>query len=87
MANKTSQTAPPIAAGQPEQNGKAPELLEIGELRSKHKIDRAIFAGVCSAKGWKPGKAVTEAEFLAAVKQFTGGPMSGTHAPESEARK
>ena len=34
-------------------------------------------AGVCSAQGWKPGKAVTEEEFLEAVKKFENAPMRG----------
>jgi hypothetical protein len=36
-----------------------------------------MFAGVCSAQGWKPGKAVTEEEFLEAVKKFENAPMRG----------
>lgn len=64
------------------------ELFEIGELRKKKKVGRAVFAGVCAAKGWKPGKAVTEEEFLAAVEEFEGAPMRGAQTvKESEARK
>lgn len=37
-----------------------------------------MFAGVCSAQGWKPGKAVTEEEFLEAVKKFENAPMRGS---------
>lgn len=51
--------------------------VEVGQLRMKHNISRAVFAGVCAAQGWRAGKFVTEAEFLGAVKQFTGAPMSG----------
>ena len=41
-----------------------------------------------SAQGWKPGKAVTEEEFLAAVKNFENAPMNGAHTTkESEARR
>lgn len=83
--------APDIApvATQPEQHQQGPELLEIGELRSKYKIGRAVFAGVCAAQDWKPGKKTTNEEFLTAVKQFTGSPMNGAspHTKESEARK
>ena len=64
MATKAAST--PTATG--EQNKKAPALYDVGELRSKHKVGRAVFAGVCSAQGWKPGKAVTEEEFLEAVE-------------------
>ena len=56
MATKAAST--PTATG--EQNKKAPALYDVGELRSKHKVGRAVFAGVCSAQGWKPGKAVAE---------------------------
>ena len=77
MANKTQPPASAPVAEQPERNQQGPELLEIGELRSKHKIGRAVFAGVCAAQDWKPGKQITEEEFLAAVKAFTGAPMSG----------
>ena len=52
-----------------------PVLLEIGALREKHGVGRAVFAGLCAARGWKPGKAVTEAEFLAAVRAFGAAPM------------
>lgn len=76
MANKaTSAPAATQAAGP--QEPKAPGLFEIGELRSKHKVGRAVFAGVCSAQGWKPSKAVTEEEFLEAVKKFENAPMRG----------
>lgn len=77
MASKTQTPAPASDAEQPRQHQKGPELLEIGELRSKHKIGRAVFAGVCSVQDWKPGKLIAEEEFLTAVKAFAGAPMSG----------
>ena len=84
MATKAAST--PTATG--EQNKKAPALYDVGELRGKHKVGRAVFAGVCSAQGWKPGRAVTEEEFLAAVKNFENAPMNGAHTTkESEARR
>lgn len=84
MATKAAST--PTATG--EQNKKTPALYDVGELRSKHKVGRAVFAGVCSAQGWKPGRAVTEEEFLAAVKNFENAPMNGAHTTkESEARR
>ena len=73
MATKAAST--PAATG--EQDKKAPALYDVGDLRSKHKVGRAVFAGVCSAQGWKPGKAVTEEEFLEAVKKFENAPMRG----------
>ena len=44
-------------------------------IRDRHKVGRAVFAGVCSAQGWKPGKAVPEEEFLEAVQKFENAPM------------
>lgn len=73
MATKATQTS---AAAEAEAK-KAPALYDVGELRRKHKVGRAVFAGVCSAQGWKPGKAVTEEGFLAAVKEFENAPMRG----------
>lgn len=57
-------------ARQPEQ-----PLLELDALREKHKIARPVFAGVCAANNWKPGRVMTEEAFLRAVTAFTGTPM------------
>lgn len=87
MANKATSAPAATQAAEP-QKEKTPELFEIGELRRKHRVGRAVFAGVCTAQGWKPGRAVTEDEFLAAVKNFENAPMSGAHGTkESEARR
>lgn len=70
---KTTEAAAPAT---PEQQAKCPEeFAEIGRLRVEHKVPQAIFAGVCAAQGWKPGKAVARAEFLAAVEAFKQAPM------------
>lgn len=89
MATNRQTAATVPEAVQPEQAmTKAPELLDIGVHREKHKVGRAVFAGVCAARDWKPGKAVTEAEFLAAVASFTGAPIGPVKsAKESEAKK
>ena len=81
MAEKKKAGA--VASGQTEQpaaspGAEAPKVFTIEQLRSEKNVKRAIFAGVCAAEGWKPGKTVTEAEFLAAVERFTSAPMSGT---------
>lgn len=78
------------ALGQTEQptaspGAEAPKVFTIEQLRSEKKINRAVFAGVCAAEGWKPGKTVTEEELLGAVEKFTSAPMSG--AAKKEARK
>lgn len=62
------------------------ELLELDELRRKYGVNRAVFAGVCSANGWKPGKMLTGEEFLAAVSKFNGAPMDGRPAKERGAK-
>lgn len=84
MANKkTSEPVTEAAAETTPEQANAPEHIEVGQLRTKLGISRAVFAGVCAAEGWKPGKSVTEAEFLAAVKKFTSGPMSGAGKKEA----
>ena len=83
MANRKIPEAGPPA--QMEQPTAGPKVFAIEQLRSERKIHRAVFAGVCAAQGWKPGKTVTEAEFLQAVEKFTSAPMSG--AAKKEARK
>lgn len=61
----------------PEQGaGRSPELVDIGKLCEQYKVSRAVMAGVSASQGWKPGKAVTAAEFSAAVSAFTGAAMS-----------
>lgn len=56
--------------------GPGPEaLLPVEELRTRNGIGGPMFAGVCAANGWKPGRAVTEAEFIAAVAGFTSSAM------------
>lgn len=52
-----------------------PELLSTETLRTRHKVPQPIYAGVCAANGWKPGRAMTETDFLRAVANFTGAPM------------
>lgn len=83
MANKKNTEAQ--APAQAEQQTESPKVFTVEQLRSEKKISRAIFAGVCAAQNWKPGKTVTEAEFLAAVEKFTSAPMSG--AAKKEATK
>lgn len=81
MANK--KTAESAALAQAEQQTVSPKVFTIEQLRSEKKINRAIFAGVCAAQGWKPGKTVTEEEFLGAVEKFTSAPMSGASKKEA----
>lgn len=52
-----------------------PVLLALEALQKKHGVGRAVFAGVCAARGWRTGRAVTEAEFLEAVRAFSAASM------------
>ena len=60
----------------------APELQDLGTLREKHGVGRAVFAGVCAAQGWRPGKAVSEDAFLTAVRAFSAAPMGKKEAKD-----
>lgn len=84
MANKKTPEAGIPA--QVEQLTASPKVFAIEQLRSEKKINRAVFAGVCAAQGWRPGKTVTEAEFLQAVENFTAAPMSGAAKKEEAAK-
>lgn len=52
-----------------------PEGEDIAVLREKAGVSWPVFAGVCSANGWKPGKQVSAEEFDKAVKKFLGAPI------------
>ncbi len=52
----------------------APEaLLSIEALQEKHKTPAAVLAGVKTQTGWRAGKSVTEADYLAASSKFLTG--------------
>lgn len=51
------------------------ELIE--NLREKHGISRAVFAGACAVNGWKAGKVLTPKQFLDGIAAFTGKAMYG----------
>lgn len=71
MASKTTKPEGAVEeARRPEQ-----PLLELDTLRKKHNITRPVFAGVCAANDWKPGKSMTEEIFLQAVAAFAGAPI------------
>lgn len=63
------------------------ELKPIEELRKKHKTGRAVFAGACAVNGWKPGKVMSDEDYVAGVAKFTKGPTNGPKTQESEAKK
>lgn len=74
MAKSTEQAATPAT----EQAATAAvQLLPIEQLRAKHKTDASVFAGVCSANDWRPGRAVAEKDYLAAVQKFINAPITG----------
>lgn len=72
MANKINT---PDAVPEVRQSEQPPELLPVEQHRARLGIGKPVFAGVCAANGWKPGKVMTEAEFCGAVRAFTGAPM------------
>jgi len=82
-STKTPEAAPTVA----ESMAQTPELHTIEELQKKNQIKRAVFAGACAANGWKPGKQLTEKEFLEAIAKFTGAPMHGGEPRKKEAKK
>lgn len=53
------------------------EYAAIEELRERHETPDAVFEGVKAANGWKTGKVVTDAVYVAAVKAFGSAPMDG----------
>lgn len=74
------QEVPTVA---PRQQEGAAGYQPMERLQQAHKTPPAVFAGVCAANSWRPGKCLTETEYLAAVKQFTNGTMDGRkHGPE-----
>ena len=75
MANKMNKTdnAPDVQQSDPPPL----ELLPIEEHQEQLKIKIPVFIGVCAVNGWKPGRAMTEAEFRRAAEAFTGAPMNG----------
>lgn len=83
IKNQTPNVLPDLAD---RETLKTPELLEINELCIKHRIRRAIFAGVCAAEGWAPGRRISEEAFLSSVRQFESAPMSGSPVKKKEAR-
>lgn len=49
----------------------------IEEWKEIHKIKGTLFAGMKAEQGWKPGKKVSEKEFLKAYEDFCRGPADG----------
>lgn len=47
-------------------------LVEVSKLKVKKKTPDSIFAGVCVAERWRPGKSVSEKDYDDAVKKFLG---------------
>lgn len=88
MATKkpTAETATE-AAKQPEHNEGAPELLTIGELQKRKKITPGVFAGACSVNGWRPGRTMTEEEFVEGIEKFTNAPMTTPRKKERKVKK
>lgn len=84
MANKDQTQDTAKGQAEPEETKQAQELLDINELRTKHRVGKAIYAGVCAAQKWNPGKQISEEAFLQAVEHFKMSPMDGRNAKEKE---
>lgn len=52
-------------------------LYPVETHRDNTKLDPVIFAGVCAAQEWYPGKQVTKQEFDEAVLKFIGQQKKG----------
>lgn len=50
----------------------------IEHWHNVHATSPAVYAGTMCYRGWKPGKQVTENEYLSAVAEFCQATMAGT---------
>lgn len=67
-----------VQGGQTEKQ--AQEQIEV--LCKKHKIKPAVYAGASMMNDWKPGKVLTEKEFLDGIDAFNQMPMNGLKGKE-----
>lgn len=70
-----AKTQEPEAVQQPAANKAGPELFQIEELKARKKTSAPIYRGVCTAQNWGPGKVISEADYDAAVREFSTAPM------------
>lgn len=61
-------------------------LEQIEQLCKKHKIKVAVYAGACALHGWKPGKVLTEKEFLDGITAFNEMPINHSQRKERGGR-
>ncbi|EJL38944.1 hypothetical protein PMI08_05228 [Brevibacillus sp. CF112] len=67
-----------MAANKPQaETPEMPQLVSVEELQQRHATPSSVFVGVMAAQGWKPGKQVEEKEYVRAVADFLGSPISG----------
>ncbi len=52
-------------------------LQEIGGWKRMNGTSAALYAGACTAQGWKPGRRLTEQEYDSAIAAFGGTAMDG----------
>lgn len=62
-------------AAKPGMSKTEPQYFSIEALKNKSKTSEPVYSGTCTAKGWGPGKQVTEEEYNTAVKEFCTAPM------------
>lgn len=71
-----------VQGGQTEKQ--AQEQIEV--LCKKHKIKPAVYAGASMMNDWKPGKVLTEKEFLDGIAAFNQMPINHSQRKEREGR-
>ena len=69
MATKTNF---PDGAAEMQPSAQPLEMFPIEEHRARLGVSKPVFAGVCAANGWKPGRVMSEADFCLAVKERDG---------------
>ena len=85
MKNKASDAAfQTVAPAAVEERGTSPEPLTIEALCALNRTPAAVFAGVCAARGWKPGRMMIGQEYAEAVAGFTGAAMDSRTEPGKE---
>ena len=77
MATKKTNAAEAESRASTVDTPKTPELLEINELKKKYNVGAAVFAGLCAANNWKPGRQIADSDFKGAVDAFLAAPADG----------
>lgn len=77
---KEKQGRAAVQEGNKQQAGKqapGPQQEPIERLKEAFGVPDAVYRGMAAMQGWKPGRMVPAADFLAARDSFLGGPAGG----------